>query len=113
MSIRLLIPSSNSSCPGGCFISSCHACYYAVNKLPFPLKAMSCPKCSDNKNGIDGACIKEWGQCIDKALNMTSVSIVIKLMHVFFSVKQIVILTAIVKHYNNLLYIGIFVAYNL
>ena len=82
-SLRSPFPSSNSSCPGGCVISSCHACYYAVNKLPFPSKAISCPKCPDNRNGIDGACISEWGQCIDKALNVTSVSIVIKLMHVF------------------------------
>ena len=74
---------------------------------------MSCPKCSDNTNGINEAYISEWGQCIDKALNVTFVSIVIKLMHVFFSVKQFVILTALVKCYNNLLYIGIFVAYNL
>ena len=81
---RLPFPSSNSSCPGGCVISSCHTCYYAINPLPFPSKAMSCPnKCPDNRNGIDEACISEWGQCIDKALNVTSVSIVIKLMHVF------------------------------
>ena len=58
---------------------------------------MSCPKCSDNINGINEACISEWGQCIDKTLNVTSVSIVIKLMHVFFSVKQFVILTALAK----------------
>ena len=73
---------------------------------------MSCPKCSDNRNGIDEACISEWGQCVDKALKVTSVSIVIKLIHVFFSAKQYVILTALVKCYNNLLYFGIFVAYN-
>ena len=43
----------------------------------------TCPKCPDNRSGIDEAYISEWGQCIDKALNVTTVSIVIKLMHVF------------------------------
>ena len=58
---------------------------------------MSCPKCPDDRNGIDEGCISDWGQCVDKALNVTSVSIVIKLTHVLFSAKQFVILAILAK----------------
>ena len=56
-----------SSCPGGCNVSNCFACYFSYNTLPFPEEAESCPaNCPVIREKLDENCIKMWGRCVHK-----------------------------------------------
>ena len=69
LSIILQIPSSNISC---------HV------DVSFPTDILDIITISFKGNGIDEASISEWGQYIDKSLNVTSVSIVIEVKWTYF-----------------------------
>ena len=59
--------SNNSTCPGGCALSNCFACYYSYNNLPLPNIAKSCPTSPCSINGKDKNCTKKWGECVRSA----------------------------------------------
>ena len=55
-----------SSCPGGCNVSNCFACYFSYNTLPFPEEAESCPAiCLVIREKLDENCMKLWGRCVN------------------------------------------------
>ena len=70
--------SNNSTCPGGCALSNCFACYYSYNNLPLPNIAKSCSTSSCTTNGKNENCIKKWGECVRDAYIKTYENVSLK-----------------------------------
>ena len=72
--------------------------------VSFPADILDIITISFKGNGIDEASISEWGHYIDKSVNVTSVSIVIKLNgHISLVINTFVILMALTKYCNHLI----------
>ena len=55
----------HSTCPGGCNVSNCLACYFSYNTLPLPKGAESClANCTVIGQELDKSCMKMWGRCV-------------------------------------------------
>ena len=78
------LPGSSPSCPGGCAISNCRACYYSYNDLPSPQLPSSCPQqCSVTNEKADECCMAKWGQCMYRAYLKLYQSVSVTCYHKF------------------------------
>ena len=81
---------SDYSCPSGCVISNCKACYYSYTPLPLPKLDSSCPTTCISGGEINDDCLIKWGKCAHRGFLRAYPKVPVALSLVFIFVKCLV-----------------------
>ena len=74
---------SDDSCPSGCIISNCQACYYSYAPLPLPKLDSSCPTSCISGGEISESCLNNWGKCVRRAYTRTYSKVVVMNIYLY------------------------------